>query len=878
LNSFLIFSVFTVLIALATSFYFYFLRRKQLQEEKSVLTITLPRDNEATPFAAEQLFSALHGILKPWYLRLLRGQEHLSFEILSRGDVISFYVWCPERLKDLVEKQIYAQYPDAEIEETDPYVLSETSSLHSPYLSVAELKLVKHFSYPIKTFKDFVNSDPLAGVTNALTKLGGGEALIQLLVKPAGSSWQKKGYEIARAIRERKESSLIIAFLNELANILVDLVQSLFSKRKPISPIEGLSIEHTETEKMILDAIEGKIAKLGFYFKLRIACSGRSKEKSNRVLENVLAAFKQYNIGGLNGFKRRIVWSRQRFMRNLNSRYFPVSNFCCGILNIEELSSLWHMPNKDIGTPGIRWSGAKKAPIPSFSSEEGIVLVKSRFRGEARPVRIKPYDEAAHIWVVGKTRTGKTTCIKGQALQHIEKGDGVILIDLHGDLYQETLGLMPKERKEDLYLVDLSDTEYPVGFNMLELKKHTPEEKVLVIDELVGVFRKIFAESWGPSTDDIFRMSASAIIDYGEGTILDMLQMISNESFRRKVIPHIKSQVVRDYWANSFSSLDRRTKSAIINPPLNKLRRFLGNESILNIVGQAKSTFDIRKIMDEGKILLVNLAKGVVGEENAILLGSMLVSKIQLVAMSRVDLEPRKRKQCFIYLDEFQNFVTEGIATLLSESAKYGVTLILANQYPSQLREDIRRAVLGNVGTLICFQLSAEEAENIAKEFEPTITANDLVNLDRFNCYVKLRVDAKATKPFSGVTIPWPKEPDKKLADEMREASRKKIARKREEVEKEIQRRLTRESIQESRQQKAREIAFKLGVRERWREVEPLVEQYSGEVLASALRAVIQREKVTDPVSYFKGVLEKMAPKRSRGEKESNTSVCAKNN
>ncbi len=840
-------------------FYFYCLRRKQLQEEKSVLAITLPRDNEATPFAAEQLFSALHGILKPWYLRLWCGQEHLSFEIFSRGDVISFYVWCHSRLKDLVEKQIYAQYPDAEIEETEPYLLPYKTSSESHCLSVAELKLTKHFSYPIKTFKDFINSDPLAGVTNALTKLGGGEALIQLLVKPAGSSWQKKGYEVARAIRERKENGLITPLLNELATILIDVIQGLFSRRRPVQSVEGLSVEHTETEKMILDAIEGKIAKLGFYFKLSVVCSGRSKEESNRLLQNVLAAFKQYNIGGLNGFKRRIVWSKQRFMHQLNSRYFPVSNFFCGILNIEELSSLWHMPNKDIGTPGIKWSGAKKAPIPSLASEEGIVLVKSRFRGEARAVRIKPYDEAAHIWVVGKTRTGKTTCIKGQALQHIEKGDGVILIDLHGDLYQETLGLMPKERKEDLYLVDLSDTEYPVGFNMLELKRHTPEEKVLIIDELVGVFRKIFADNWGPSTDDVFRMSASAVIDYGEGTILDMLQMISNESFRRKVIPHIKSQVVRDYWANSFSSLDRRTKSAIVNPPLNKLRRFLGNESILNIVGQAKSTFDIRKIMDKGKILLVNLAKGVVGEENAVLLGAMLVSKIQLVAMSRVDLEPPKRKQCFIYLDEFQNFVTEGIATLLSESAKYGVTLILANQYPSQLREDIRRAVLGNVGTLICFQLSAEEAENIAKEFEPTITANDLVNLDRFNCYVKLRVDAKATKPFSGVTIPWPKEPDKKLADKMRKASRKKIARKREEVEKEIQRRLIKESIQENREQKAKEIAFELGVKEQWREIEPLVERYSSEVLEKAKRAVIQKENIKRPFHYFKGVLQRMA-------------------
>lgn len=839
----------------------------QLKQEKISLAITLPRGNEATPFASEQLFASLHGIMKPWYRILAGGQEHLSFEVLSSEGTISFHVVLPAHLKDLVEKQIYAQYPDAEIEEADTFRFNAGIR----HLSLAELELVRSDSFPIKTFKDFVNSDPLAGLTNSLTKLGGNVAMIQLLVKPAGQRWRRRGYQLAMAVRTRRQGKAL-SFMSGVVTLLMNITLGFLSLipfghfgGATSNPNPALSVEHTETEKMILDAVEGKTAKLGFYFKLRIALQASEKGKSKLLLRNIVASFKQYNIAGLNGFKRRLIFSRKLFVKRLNSRFFPVFNLGCGVLNIEELSSLWHMPNKDIGTPGIKWGGAKKAPVPSQIGEEGIVLVKSRFRGEERKVRIKSYDEAAHIWVVGKTRTGKTTCIKGQALQHIERGDGVILIDLHGDLYEEIVGLMPKKRKNDLYLVDLSDTEYPVGFNMLELKRNRAAEKVLVVDELIGVFKKIFAESWGPSTDDIFRMSAYAVVDYGEGTILDMLQMIGSDTFRSKVKPYIKSHVVKDYWATTFRGLDVRTKSSILNPPLNKLRRFLGNQSILNIVAQPKSTFDIRKIMDEGKIMLVNLAKGTVGEENAILLGSMLVSKIQLEAMSRVDLSPAKRKQCFIYLDEFQNFVTEGIATLLSESAKYGVTLILANQYPSQLREDIRRSVLGNVGTLIIFQLGAEEAENIAKEFLPTVSANDIVNLDRFNCYVKLRVDAKATKSFSGVTIPWEKEADPGWAREMKEASRQEIGRPRKEVESEIAERLGKESNLEEKRQKASEIAERLQVS--LGEAYELLKHYKENEIEKAVRVVrrkMETEKITDPGRYVEGVIKRWRERSQR--------------
>ncbi|MDO8886415.1 TraM recognition domain-containing protein [Candidatus Oleimmundimicrobium sp.] len=831
-----------------------------MKDKIQYLKITLPRDNEVTPFAAEQLFATLHGIHKPLHQIILdRGQEYLSFEIEANAEGIIFFVGTPENLREWVEKQIYAQYTTAEIEQAEE---AETLDPEDKVFVVSELKLHKNTAFPIKTFRDFENTDPLAGITSSLTRLNEGEKIIiQLLVKPVGGRWGEKGIETSNKAVGRSGGGLVGLIAGDIVLFVLSIVQSVFTIGTGADSMdsqgggEGAPREHTETEKMIMKAVEGKCSKLGFRFVLRLGVVAKDKKRAKQLTRNIAASYKQYNIGGLNGFKKKILVFKGKHLKRLNNRSFPITRR--QVLNIEELSSLWHMPNKNLGTPGIKWSGAKKAPV-HFTNDEGVALVRSKFRGQEKVVRIKPFDEQGHIWVVGKNGTGKTTCLQTQILQHIDMDDGVIVVDYHGDLSETILGLIPEWKREDVYILDLADSEYPAGFNMLEVKKDDFFEPVLVIDEMVAVFRKVFAGSWGPSTDDIFRMSATAVVEAGDATILDMFYMLTNKAYREKVIPKIENPVVKDYWLTTFNELDIKTKNVILNPPLNKIRRFIGNKAILNVIAQEKSTFNIRKIMDEGKILIVNLAKGRIGEDNASLFGGMIVSKIQLESMARVEVDPSKRKPCYVWLDEFQNFSTDGIATMLSESRKYGIVLTLANQFPSQLTEAIRGAVLGNVGTLLCFQLAAEEAENIVGEFEPTINTSDIANLDRFNCYVKLRVDGKQAKPFSGITIPLVDDPDTQVADEVKKLSREKISSKREDVERKLQ--IKRENIEKAAGigEKAREIANAFEEASKVEFYTDILINYSPEKIENAFEITkikMKKGELDRPRRYFMKVL-----------------------
>ncbi|MEX1997069.1 MAG: CxxC-x17-CxxC domain-containing protein [Candidatus Andersenbacteria bacterium] len=413
------------------------------------------------------------------------------------------------------------------------------------------------------------------------------------------------------------------------------------------------------------------------------------------------------------------------------------------------------------------------------------IVGQTNFRGQHRKFGIYPDDRRRHIYVIGKTGVGKSTLLENMIAQDIVNNKGVCLVDPHGDTAEKLLNAIPPERINDVIYFDPSDVNYPIAFNVLEAVD--PSYKYLVASGLVSSLKKIWADSWGPRLEYILRNTILALLDYPSSTILGILRMLSDQKYRKKVVEKISDPVVKAFWTNEFANYNERFRSEAISPIQNKVGQFLSSAIIRNIVAQPKSTIDMKDIMDNGKILLINVSKGKIGEDNSALLGAMLINRIQLAAMDRASMPEAERRDFYLYVDEFQNFATESFATILSEARKYRLNLTIAHQYITQMEEPVRDAVFGNVGTLISFRVGAFDAEYLEKEFFPTFTETDLVNLNKYNAYVKLMIHGVTSKPFSMQTIP-PAIEDFGKKDTVINVSRERYGRQREIVEEKIAR------------------------------------------------------------------------------------------
>lgn len=380
------------------------------------------------------------------------------------------------------------------------------------------------------------------------------------------------------------------------------------------------------------------------------------------------------------------------------------------------------------------------------------VVGQTNFRGQRRPFGLYADDRRRHVYVIGKTGVGKTTLLENMIIQDIKKGRGIALVDPHGDVAEKILDLIPPERTNDVVYFDPADVDFPVAFNPLE--SVDPQYKYLVASGLVSSLKKIWADSWGPRLEYILRNVILALLDYPSSTMLGIMRMLADKNYRKKVVDTIQDPVVKAFWINEFANYNERFRSEAISPIQNKVGQFLSSSIIRNIVAQPKSTIDMKDIMDNGKILIINVSKGRIGEDNSALLGAMLITKLQLAAMDRAKIQEQDRKDFYLYVDEFQNFATESFATILSEARKYRLNLIIAHQYITQMEEVVRDAVFGNVGTLISFRVGAFDAEYLEKEFMPQFTQTDLVNLDKYNAYIKLMINGVTSSPFSMETIP----------------------------------------------------------------------------------------------------------------------------
>ena len=748
------------LLGLAALFYFFvqwlkFRDREERSLQMVLLQVALPRDNEIKIDAAEQMFSALYSIRKGGPLAFLKAQEHLAFEIVGKKEDIRFYVVVPQRLQDFVEKQIYAAYPDADIKEVEEYnIFSEKGRV-----AFAELRLSSASYNPIKVYKD-LPTDPLSAITSALGKMKEEEgAVVQILISPAGKKWRQQGRRYISKTKAREADP-------EKASYNVD--------------------------PKVYEAIESKCSKQGFATTIRIVVSSESTERAKSHLNNIVGAFSQFN-SDLNSFVKKKIWFKHGFMIDFLWRHQPMFG-SRSILSTEELATVIHFPNKTVETPYIHWLAAKRAPAPPQIPKSGLYLGKNVYRGVTRPIYISDEDRLRHIYIIGKTGTGKSELLRDMILQDIRAGKGVCFIDPH-DTVEKVLEMIPPERAEEVIYFDPSDEERPMGLNMLEA--YTEQQQHFVVTSIIGLMYKLYDPHKtgiiGPRFEHAIRNAMLTVMSEPGNTFVEVVRCLTDPKFVQELLPKVKDPIVRRYWTDQIARTSDFHKSEVLDYIVSKFGRFVTNKMMRNIIGQSKSSFDFRKVMDEGKILLINLAKGKIGEENSNFLGLILVPKILIAAMSRQDTPEEKRRPFYLYVDEFQNFATPDFAQILSEARKFKLALTVANQFIGQVEEDVKNAVFGNVGTLISFRVGVSDANYLQHEFQPVFSESDLINIERFNVYIKTIVNNEPVPPFS---MDLTKDMSKvramanpKVAEMIRQLSRLKYGRDKEIVEAEIARR-----------------------------------------------------------------------------------------
>lgn len=721
-----------------------------------LLMLEIPRTNDKKELAAEQMLAALHGILRSRRELRLSGtlQEHISLEIAAIGQRIRFFIWTPKHLQAFVEGQIYAQYPTVQIYEQ----LEDYANRRMPQTVIysTEVKLVDNETLPIKTFPSF-EVDPLAAITATLAKLDkeDEEMWIQILGRPIADEWHKRGERAVKRIQGG--GGLRGPSAGNLLGYAAEAVAAL--ARPPATTAEGKTAPTiSERDKSRISAIQEKGNKLGYQVKIRFLYAGHDQHTARLRMQALVGAFKQFNSTNLNGFEANAASFNREKQREFKTRHFVDKGF---ILNIEELASLFHLPHTTVETPNIVWATVKTAepppnvPVLVKGQEDQISLFGiTNFRGDNTVFGMHRPDRGRHMYILGQTGTGKSGSLELLTISDIYYDKGFAVIDPHGDYAQHILSYIPKRRVKDVVYFNPADTQHPIGFNPLEITDKTL--KGHISSELVGVLKRLFAESWGPRLEYILRYTLLALLDYPNATMLDVTRMLTDKKFRANVVTYIDDPVVKNFWVTEFAAWNDKFASEAVAPVLNKVGAFTANPMIRNIIGQPKSTFNIRKIMDEGKILIVNLSRGLMGEDNAGILGAMMVTKIQLAAMGRADMPEAARTPFYLYVDEFQNFATDSFAVILSEARKYGLNLTVANQYISQMSQPVRDAVFGNVGTIVSFRVSPDDAPFLTKYFEPQFEASDLIQLHNRHFMISMSIAGEKAPPFSAKTLNLP--------------------------------------------------------------------------------------------------------------------------
>ncbi len=697
-----------------------------------LLEVKNSRDSEETPAAMEQAFAALGASRgsRGLFSRLF-GHSHaphyISFEIVSVNTGIHFFVATPPNLQTYVESQLTAQYPKVALTPVSDWVPHFLALPHA----MGQLVLSSPFYYPLKTHKDVRDLDLLASVLGQMAKLPMGEAAgIQIRVAPAGTSWQAHGAAVvARGIADT----------------------TALTPRTKSHPQARL--------------IETKLAQVGFVASIRLLTVAPDEVRAKSLMNAIAGVFGVFTLGEGNALvvSEPAFWQKKKLEKALLERSAdttPRSH----VLGAAELASLWHPPGLTLSMiKNISWgshlTGEPPENLPIATDDPELkkhinFFAKTEYKNKPAIFGVKREDRRKHLYIVGKTGTGKSTMIANMAINDMKNDEGVAVIDPHGDLCDILLDYVPAHRINDVAYLDPSDTQYPFHLNPLEVKGDSDRE--LVASGIVSIFYKLYHFSWGPRLEYILRNAILTLLHVPNSTFLNIPELLTNENYRDKIVEKLSDQVLKNFWMYEFAKMSPQMKSEAVSPILNKVGQFLSSQTIRNIVGSPVSTVNLEKMMNEGKIVIVNLSQGKLGEDSSALLGAMIITKMQLAAMNRISQAEEARRDFYLYVDEFQNFATRSFIKILSEARKYRLDLTLANQYIGQIDEDVQKAIFGNTGSMVSFSVGAADARNLAKEFGLKYKEEELVGLGNYQVILKLSIDNQTSSPFSATTLPLP--------------------------------------------------------------------------------------------------------------------------
>lgn len=678
------------------------------------IALKLPRNTEVTPEASKTFLSTLTSIGGVSSLQKLFGTKapKLSLEIVTVNQQILFLITAEESLIQFIQTQLQSNYPLVIMQKIDDPLKDLT-------LEVKNLKLKNGSCYPIATYDKFTDIDPMGSVLSVLSKSENNEvSIIQIALESISSSWQGKGAYYADHGSKNEDGS--------------------YSPR---------------SDKAI---ITEKISYPGFKVSVRVAST------TNKTLNELVSSFGVYTRSEGNGFslKKIGIFGKSKIVTDLTERKVTGSD----ILNIMEIATLWHLPSDKIKTATIAWGTSilseppENLPNAITATDEDKQHInffgKTVFKNRDTIFGIKDVDRRRHLWAIGKTGTGKSTCLENMAIDDMKKDRGVCYIDPHGDACETLLDYVPKRRINDVIYFNPADSEYPITINPLEVRNK--EEAELVVSGLMAIFTKVWANVWSARMEYILRNAFLTLAEVPGSTLADVLSLISNQGYRARIVEKLTDKALVNFWRDEFDKMPPNLQKEAIAPIQNKVGQFVTSPMIRRVIGNAKSTIALDDAMNDGKIILANLSQGRLGEDNSALLGAMLITKLQLVAMRRVNIDEEKRRDFYLYVDEFQNFATTSFIKILSEARKYRLSVTLANQYMAQIPEDVQKAILGNAGTVTCFALGASDSEILHKEFAEVFSQNDLVNLSKYQIAIKMMIDGQSSRPFIANTLPLP--------------------------------------------------------------------------------------------------------------------------
>lgn len=690
----------------------------------TILELRTSRDGQHTPESAVQLFSSLPNIRNMWLWRILKKDETISFEIVVENQTIYFQAFVPIRLITYVKSILVSSYPEIVIKEIqhdaiDNYInpKSTINTNQEYFIETGSLRLRQAEHLSIKTYKEFHDVDSLAPVLSTLSKLEEHDKVVmQYIVSKSSSKITAPSTTITSSENDKKEKST-----------------------------------------------QSKEKNAALKVSIRMAIATVDKQRSRNLLENISSAYEALSDhnGNSLGLKRTYLF-KKRFIKHMKARdYKATVSFH---LSLDEMAALMHMPGEKLANvPNIAWGknllGEPPEDLPVITKNMNAdqkkdinAFAKTEYKNKEVIYGLKREDRRRHMYVIGKTGTGKSTLLANMAINDLKNDEGICVIDPHGDLIETILNYIPKRRINDVIYFDPSDTERTVKLNLFEGENVAHRE--LIASGIVSVFKKLYGYSWGPRLEYILRNSLLTLLKTDSARLSDVLELLTNAKFRAKIVDKLDDPILKSFWVDEYDKMQDRQRTESIASILNKVGQFVSSPIVRNIVNARKSSFSIEKVMNEGKILLVNLSQGKLGEDNATLLGSMLITKIQLAAMSRVNIPEEERRDFYMYVDEFQNFATESFNKILSEARKYRLDLILANQYIAQIPEDVQKAIFGNCGSMISFVMGADDAAVFNKEYGNKYSAEDLVTLSRYQVINRLSIDNIVSKPFPAFTLP----------------------------------------------------------------------------------------------------------------------------